>query len=254
MIARDTNLGDAMRKLVIAASALLGLISVGNAADMPVKAPRIAVAPAAFSWGGLYIGGHVGYGWGDKEWSDIYISGVLTRPGVVGTYDVKGPLGGGQIGYNWQSNWMVFGVELDASAANIKGDGNCTTFLCDSHINAVGTITGRLGASLGNNILIYAKGGAAWAREEHTMIVTVQGPDFSSTKTRWGWTIGGGLEYAFTSNWSGKIEYRFMDFGTEEHTFIVSGAPVQANIDQRISTVIVGLNYRFATAPIVARH
>src|SRR5688572_21956408 len=123
MIARDTNLGDAMRKLVIAASALLGLISVGNAADMPVKAPRIAVAPAAFSWGGLYIGGHVGYGWGDKEWSDIYISGVLTRPGVVGTYDVKGPLGGGQIGYNWQSNWMVFGVELDASAANIKGDG-----------------------------------------------------------------------------------------------------------------------------------
>src|SRR5262249_18591129 len=103
------------KKLLLASTVLAGMVaaSVAQAADLaPVyKAPpQPVVAPAM--WTGFYIGAHVGGGWGTKEWSEPFFGG---KPSVnLASFNVNGPLAGGQIGYNWQSGWVVFGVEADA--------------------------------------------------------------------------------------------------------------------------------------------
>ena len=155
-----------------------------------MKAP----VAAPFSWTGFYIGGHAGYGWGRKEWSDFHdpLNPTFNRAGPDAEYDVDGVLAGGQIGFNWQSGWTVFGIEADASWADIEGSG--TTFYdpplpggspfrgclamtdpCTSKIEALGTITARLGVAV-DRTLFFAKGGAAWVHEKHSAGAT--DPDF----------------------------------------------------------------------------
>src|SRR5262245_25850581 len=121
--------GDVMYKRLLATSALATVLIAGaaHAADLPTKAP-IRKAPIAvpFSWTGFYIGGHVGYGWGDKEWSDFFDPVTINNnrvPGPDTRYHVNGFLGGGQVGFNWQSGWTVFGFEADGSWASIDGSG-----------------------------------------------------------------------------------------------------------------------------------
>jgi outer membrane immunogenic protein len=263
-----------MRLLVASALATVMVAGAAQAADLPTKGP-VYKAPvgAPFSWTGFYIGAQVGGGWGRKEWSDSF-DPVLTNnnhtTGPDATYDVDGPLAGGLIGFNWQYGWTVFGVEADANWADIKGTGtndpgNITGPTsggcldqgpCTTKIDALGTITGRLGVAA-DRALFYAKGGAAWVREKHT--VGFHDPQFpndpfsnysgTTSQTRWGWTVGGGFEYAFANNWSAKIEYNYMDFGREQVTF--SFTPTQSfgtggNLEQTMHVVKGGLNYRFS--------
>jgi len=265
------------RLLVTSALASVMFVSVAQAADLPRKAPIMKAPVAApFSWTGFYIGGHVGGGWGDKKWSDWFdpINGSSTV-GPDASYHVSGVLGGGQIGYNWQSGWTVFGIEADASAASIKGSGNNDPFVfigpgvvaltgsgcldlngaCTTKIEALGTITARLGAAV-DRVLFYAKGGAAWEHEKHTVrafdLLAPNDPltNFTSTtsETRWGWTAGAGIEYAFTNNWSAKIEYNYLDFGKDQVAFTLpapTGFGVGGTLHQTLHVVKGGLNYRF---------
>ena len=242
-----------MKKTLLATSALAGVLVAGaaHAADLaPVyKAPPPVVAPVV-NWTGFYIGAHVGGGWGTSEWSAPSLGSELPI-GVGGpNYNVNGFLGGGQVGFNWQTGWVVFGVEADASAADIKGSGACLVFLtCSTKIDALGTITGRIGGTV-DHALLYVKGGGAWAHEKNSISEDVFST-ISSSKTRWGWTVGGGVEYAFTPNWSGKLEYNFIDLGKERLNFVGDSLDVR----QTIHTVKVGLNYRFNWgAPIAARY
>jgi len=221
------------RIAVLGTTALAAVMVVGaaQAADMPVKAPIYA---APFNWIGFYIGAHVGAGWSTKEWSEVGI--------VFANYNLNGFLGGGQIGYNWQSGWAVFGVEADASLADIKGsffEGGIS-----SKIDSLGTVTARFGGAV-DHALVYVKGGGAWAHDKHE----IEG--LSSSETIWGWTVGAGVEYAFAPNWSGKVEYNFLDFG--KHTFTFEPIPLQEDIRQTVHTVKFGINYRFG-GPMVARY
>jgi outer membrane immunogenic protein len=262
-----------MRKCLLGATALAAvmLASAAQAADLPRKAPVVkAPVVAPFSWTGFYIGGHVGYGWGRKEWSDFFdpqnpLNGV---PGPDADYDVDGFLAGGQIGYNWQSGWTVFGIEADASWADISGSGKNSPALpgnclqqdggCTSKIEAFGTITARLGVAV-DRALFYAKGGAAWVHEKHTTGSTTD-PQLqwsgTTSDTRWGWTIGGGIEYALSSNWSGKIEYNYLDFDKDEVRFTFSPPPgfgAAGTLHQTLHVVKAGVNYRFG-GPLVAKY
>jgi len=245
-----------------------------QAADLLTKAPVLkAPAGAPFSWTGFYIGGHAGGGWGDKKWSDWFDPiNEISTVAPDASYHVNGPLAGGQIGYNFQSGWTVFGVEADASWTGIKGHGNNDPFKfapplvpsgtgcldlqeCTSKIEALGTITARLGVAV-DRVLFYAKGGAAWVHEKHT--VRASDPtapndplfNFTSTtsQTRWGWTAGGGIEYGFTQNWSAKIEYNYLDFGKDEVAFTLpapTGFGVGGTLRQTLQVVKAGVNYRF---------
>jgi len=261
-----------MRLLVASALATVMVAGAAQAADiLPTKAPVLkAPAAAPFSWTGFYIGGHAGYGWGDKKWSDFFdpINPTDRTSGPDANYHVNGPLGGGQIGYNFQYGWTVFGIEADASAADIKGFGNNDPFTilgpsgfgcldlnggCTTKIDSLGTITGRLGVAV-DRVLLYAKGGGAWVHEKHTVrAFDTQLPNdpsvnFTSTtsQTRWGWTAGAGVEYALSNTWSAKLEYNYLDFGKDQVSFTLppGGFGVGGTLHQTMHVVKAGLNYR----------
>src|SRR5437867_4945502 len=149
-----------MMKRYLAAMLITAAVGTANAADMPTKAPMAPVYATPFNWTGFYIGAHVGAGWSTKEWSEEGL--------VLLNYNLNGFLGGGQLGYNWQSGWAVFGVEADASWTDIKGSGTCfVDFQCSSKIDALGTITARFGGAV-DRALVYVKGGGAWVHDKHT--------------------------------------------------------------------------------------
>jgi opacity protein-like surface antigen len=144
-----------------AAAALLGCASAASAADMPARMPTKApVAPVvvAYNWSGFYIGAHVGGVWGDKDWRDTI--------GPLGSHDVSGLLAGGQIGFNWQSGNWVFGIEAQASWTNADGRHDTPTTFFTTEVKWLGTIAGRIGWAR-DRLLLYVKGGAAFAHDEH---------------------------------------------------------------------------------------
>jgi outer membrane immunogenic protein len=266
-----------LRLQVTTALAVVMLASAAQAADLPRKAPVYKAPPVAvaFSWTGFYIGGHVGYGWGKTKLNNWFdpISG-FTYPGPDASYDTDGFLAGGQVGYNWQTGNIVLGIEADASWTDIKGSGSndplfagfptpagvrsCLDFegSCETKVQALGTITGRLGIAA-DRALFYAKGGAAWMNEKHTFRAsnpadpTDPFSNFSASreKTRWGWTVGAGIEYAFTGNWSAKIEYNYLDFGDEKIGFTFAPPNntfgLGASFEHTMHVVKGGINYRF---------
>lgn len=221
------------------------------------------------SWAGPYIGAHIGYGWGKNEWRDFIdpVNPPNVVPGPDADFSLRGVLGGGQIGYNWQFGSTVFGIEAAASAANINGTGdnapNPTLYPggclqqndCNTKIQAFGTLTARIGTVV-DRALVYAKGGAAWGVAKHS--TGASDPDFpndpyanysaSVDQTRWGWTIGAGIEYALAPGWSAKLEYNYIDLGKDQATFRYQpdqSFAARADSELSLHTVTLGVNYRF---------
>ena len=206
------------------------------------KAPPAGALPVTYDWTGFYVGGHVGYGWADKDWRDAFGLNVSNK--------ADGFLGGGQVGFNYQIGQFVLGVEGDFSWSGINGGhhrpaaivrrplGN--TFNTD--VNWVSTLTGRVGLAF-DRWLVYGKGGVAWANDNFsTNRLHASRAPTDVTDTRIGWTAGAGVEYAFAPAWSAKLEYNYMDFGNRA----VSFAPgTSTDIDQQIHAVKFGINYKF---------
>jgi outer membrane immunogenic protein len=207
-----------MKKFLLtgAALAVLAVTTPALAADMAVRGPVYKAPPAAplFNWTGFYLGGHVGYGWGD-----------------AGGVDTDGWFGGGQIGVNYQfaPNW-VWGVEADISGSGIDGGSSAASrFKTDMF----GTVRARLGYTV-DRVMFYGTGGLAWADSKATLV------GVSDSQTNLGWALGAGIEYAFAPNWTAKIEYIHADYGSDDYNI----APT-TNIDLTTDTVKFGVNYLF---------
>jgi outer membrane immunogenic protein len=216
-------------------------VQSGLAADIPARAGRVApvVAPAyaAFSWTGCYVGGNVGYGWAPTDWTPV--GSNATR-----SHDATGAVGGGQIGCDWQTSNIVFGVEGMFDWSGLSGSSSPSGVNLQTDVNWLATVTGRVGLAV-DRALFYVKGGAAWVNEDfgfRLLGVNFRGND----ATQSGWTVGGGVEYSFAPNWSAKLEYNFIDLGGDTPRFCVGGAcGTVFNVDQNVHLVTVGLNYRF---------
>jgi outer membrane immunogenic protein len=200
-------------------------------------------------------------------------------PVADGSHEVSGFLAGGQIGFNWQAGNWVFGIEGQASWTNAddshsSGALGVTCFpgggilgpiggtTCATEMNWLGSVAGRIGYAF-NNVLLYAKGGFAFADEEFRVVDTPTGGNIvnavSSEDIRTGWMVGAGLEYAFTPNWSFKVEYNYMAFGADAVTLIdpifAPALNLSKEIDQQLHVVKAGINYRLNWgAPVVARY
>jgi outer membrane immunogenic protein len=291
-----------MKKRFVAGVAVAALVAApAMAAELPIYAPLYSAPPPvlAFSWTSCYLGGHIGGSWVDKKFGQFVDTAVPSTFGAPTSFAISdistdlgstGFLAGGQVGCNFQfaRNWVI-GVEADASWANPQGGGGSsqqtefgtlfgvlpgiTTTVSSSgfasaRTDFIATATGRLGYTFGRlgQGMVYAKGGAAWARDKYqfsgqvsttacgvvqiacvfTNPTVITPFNFAASETRLGWTVGAGVEWAFWDAWSVKLEYDFLDFGSRTVTFNdpVLG-PANVNVSQRISEVKLGVNYRF---------
>lgn len=208
-----------MRSLVLGVL-LAGMGLSANAADLSVKGQPGYVA-RNFDWTGAYVGADGGYGF-------------TSTNGL----DMKGGFVGGQVGYNLQSGPMVYGIEGDFHWADISQSvGVAGIASAEAKIQAFGTLRGRIGVAF-DQVLIYGTGGGAFANNKLT--ATLFGASASDTQWHPGWTAGGGVEVAFNRNWSGKVEYLFARFTSEDY---FNGLISTGDVD--LSTVKAGINYRF---------
>ncbi len=260
-----------MKKILFGTASVLALTagSAVSAADLAptYKASPAVEAPMPWTWTGFYIGADLGAGMGTKE-----LFHVATSPADIaasGTSDgsgsVIGFLGGAQAGYNYQINWVVVGVEGDFSWSDVSGSFACfsgpgsVSFVshnsCTANAPWLASLTGRIGGTV-DRALLYVKGGAAWVHDDYSERLGCDGFTTSTgSETRTGWTVGCGIEYAFTRNLSGKIEFDYMDFGTRTVTFAGPVDTFGEDIREKIQTVKAGLNYKFDWgAPVVARY
>jgi len=185
------------------------------AADLPVKAPIYTKAPAAtpyYNWSGFYLGGHFGYIWGRTS---VEEGGVETEHNA----STDGAIGGVLVGYNWQSGAFVYGIEGDIGWTDAHGVGVTPTITITTpntyDLNWTTHARGRLGYAA-NDWLFYVAGGFALAdltfHEGTSIDVPVTGGKY------YGWSIGGGVEHAFTRNVVGRVEYFYDDFGHKDYT------------------------------------
>lgn len=239
--------------LVTASIVALGAAVPAFAADLPArtytKAPPMVMA--AYDWSGFYAGLNGGGGWAHTCWN--VVAGLSE-----GCHDANGGTVGGQIGYRWQTGPIVFGVEAQGNWADISGDNVSQVFAADRNhtkIDAFGLFTGQVGYSW-NNVLLYAKGGAAVADDKYTVFGIPSGLALATgSEDRWGGVIGVGFEYGFAPNWSAGLEYDHIFLGTNGNNLITpAGALFNAeNIRQDVDLFTARINYRFG-GPIVAKY
>ena len=252
-----------MKMQLIGASVLAALMgSTALAADLPAPMSMPAMpapAPTAYDWTGFYLGLHGGYAWGE---SDVELSEEVLGDIGETSIDLEGWLAGVQGGFNYQMGHFVVGIEADASWSDIDGSssedgdiGGPVTYNSDLELEWLATVRLRGGFAI-DRALIYGTGGVAFAQMNYDYDITpVAGPpalisgDIEENMT--GWTIGGGVEYAATQNFTVKLEYLYTDLGDfDDSTTIAAGGPIPAGTysidgDVDFHTVKLGVNYKF---------
>lgn len=230
-----------MRRLILMACAgalAAAMVSPSLAADLPRPGPsyKAPIYVAPFSWSGFYVGINGGYGWDKSTWSSP----------AIGTADIKakGWLAGVTAGYNLQTGVFVFGLEGDFDYAAIKGSTNTGIGICDGATGCetkntwLATGRGRIGYAW-DRFLPFITGGAAYGGIK----MTPRPGTTSETKSRLGWTFGGGVEYAFMGAWTAKVEYLYVDLGKAVCSAATCG--VDTDVTYKTNLVRVGFNSRF---------
>jgi outer membrane immunogenic protein len=216
-----------MKKILLASVALFGFAGAASAADLPMRAappaPVIAAAPI-FTWTGFYVGVNAGFGWSNDDFDAVDFADEDDDGGFVG---------GAQVGYNYQIGSFVVGLEGDIQYADFGGelsfdvdddeDIDEDDFVFDRG-DWFGTVRARAGVAFGQ-ALIYGTGGFAFADDAT------------------GWTVGGGLEYAFTNNLSAKIEGLYVNLDHGDDDFDIDDFDGETDF----GVIRAGLNFRFGT-------
>jgi outer membrane immunogenic protein len=226
-----------MKRFLLAGVALAALTGTVSAADLPrrvetyTKAPAY-VEPAAYNWTGWYVGINGGGAIGRSSYSGTP---------STGSFDVSGGLGGLTMGYNWQAANIVYGIEGDIDYADIRGSAACGASSCQTTNEWLGTLRGRIGyTGFGSgNVMPYITGGLA-VGDVHARVPGIGG----RTETQTGYTVGGGIEYALSQNWTAKAEYLFVDLGKFDCGIACGGIPPD-RVDFQSHIVRAGINYKF---------
>jgi outer membrane immunogenic protein len=252
--------------LTAAVSSLLS-VTAASAADLAAKPDTKAPAPvvAVYNWTGLYVGANGGGGWSHKCWTLTDFIGPVLPNQSAGCHDATGATAGGQIGYRWQTSNWVFGVEAQGNWANFRGSNVNLSPLGGGSTNATkidsfGLFTGQVGYAL-NSVLLYVKGGAAVVSDKYNIQAPVTGINlWEGRETRWGATVGAGVEFGFAPNWSVALEYDHIFLGTQSVRLDTLpafgiGGPLTSifRIGQDVDLVTARVNYRFG-GPVVARY
>lgn len=229
-----------MKKLLLASTLLCAVTGSALAADAIVyqdPAPMMEAAPLAFAWTGAYVGGQIGYLWGDGDFDSL---------GGDATIEPDGWLAGLYAGYNYQmDNNIVLGADADfawsgADDSSTTSDAIGPTGTVDTEMKWEGALRARLGYSV-DRFLPYIAGGVAFGKMK-TSVYDVAGDSVGSdSDTNVGWTLGVGLDYAITDQIIARAEYRYTDLGSFDGTIGGFGT----DTDYQTNDVRLGVAYKF---------
>lgn len=233
-----------MRSSVVLAVAVFAVAGVNatsvEAADLygSVKDTYVPeyVPPPVFRWTGFYVGLQTGYVWGNADH-------VFSDPNPGGSSDPDGWIGGGHMGFNWQSGQWVFGVEADIEGGNVDGSYGGPLTAAAFELNWQGSLRGRLGLAA-DRTLFYVTAGWAFADADIAGFSNI-GPNataFSDTLN--GWTLGGGIEQAVTNNFTVRLEYRYTDFGSASGRLLPDNVDIMKT-DLDTHAIRVGASWKF---------
>lgn len=275
------------RHFGVIAAALVSLAATGGAlaADLAVKAPAARIASGC-TWCGFYVGGNAGYAWGRDSQTSVFTAPAPGDPADVAAISAAGSprlkangfTGGLQAGYNWQSGAVLFGVEADFNAFNLRGNTSSTQpFPSTLPGGAVGpptafftaassassdwlfTARNRIGWA-SDNLLIYGTGGLAIANVKINQTINIllgSTENVSANATQVGWTAGIGAEYMVSRDWSVKGEWLYVDLGklSATGTLTPAFAGITYNTTAHLTANIarLGVNYHF-NGPVVAKY
>jgi outer membrane immunogenic protein len=218
---------------------------------------------SSFSWDGGYAGLNMGISV-DRLKSAFSVTDVATDLSASRSHkgdDVKF-LGGVQVGYNFAFDKVIAGIETDFQYAEIKNHAK-ETYVTDfgeggyhvtNKVDWFGTLRARLGYAPAESVLLYATGGLAYGQvKTGYSYESVVGDDVidvsgSRSKTKLGYTLGSGAEYALSSNWTLKGEYLWTDLGKTKISYAdadVTGIDADLVTKARFSTIRAGINYKF---------
>jgi len=228
-----------MRRVLLSTMTTVALLAAtalpAIAADLPLRMPVKAappVAPVTFNWTGFYVGINAG--------GDFGISSFNFPAMPTGQIRTSGFIGGGTAGYNYQIGSWVFGAEGDIDGSTTSGSVRCLGggVICQTRNDWLGTARGRVGYAI-DRFLPYLTGGLAVGDIKAT------DPPFAGvTKTKAGWTVGGGVEVAVIGNVSAKVEYLHVDLGNVD-CGMACGGGATTPVKFQEEVVRGGVNYRF---------
>ncbi|QIG47076.1 porin family protein [Nordella sp. HKS 07] len=249
------------RTFLLAGAASALMICSAQAADI--------VEPTYYDWTGGYLGLQGGYAWGENDVGFSDLAGAVPNPPVFegidgddvvmlegddGKIDLEGWIGGAHAGYNVQMDSFVFGLEGDIEFAGMDGDTDLFFSETDpgpigevkQEIDWLGSLRLRLGYAMDRS-LIYLTGGLAAGGVDSEVRLLAPSVHESESDTAWGWTLGGGFEYAFTDELSGNIEYRYTDLESTEVSVDQAdfGFSGKTKFDNNFNAVRVGLSWHF---------
>jgi len=253
----------------VRASAALAVILAGPAvaADLPLKS-EVPIVPR-FSWTGCYLGGHIGGGTGSKAITDPVqlvqdtLNGSPITTGITTvTTSPTGAVIGGEIGcdYQFASN-AVIGIEGTASGTTMRGSANVglpagipgDLALVQANNDFLASVTGRIGYAF-DTVLLFGRGGFAVAGDKYT----VSGGDFAGlgpftfqgADNRYGWIVGGGVDWAFAPHWSMNVEYDYYHFGSGgiSMTDQFTGLTGIVDVKQTVQVIKVGFNFHIGAS------
>jgi outer membrane immunogenic protein len=255
-----------LKRRLLAGVGLVSLMAAGSASAADL-APVLKAPPApVWSWSGLYLGAHAGYGWGHDPFTDTFFAGKAPLLGI----NSKGGVWGFHAGANWQEGAVVGGIEIDISGTRIKGISSVTSSQTIDTTTATTTATqtdkfdwlgsarARLGYLVVPNVLVYGTGGLAWTRfvqtQDSTVLVTDPTPPpmtltiaatQSTPSWRFGFAVGAGVEARlWDTNWLGRVEYLHYDFG-DSGNFASTDGPGFTSGRLTVDVVRAGLSYKF---------
>lgn len=228
-----------MKRLLVGCAALAAAFcSPASAADLtPIYKAPPAPAAAAYNWSGLYGGVNAGYSFGDSSLNSTTFGAANST-----TWSPDSFVGGAQLGYNFQSGSLVYGLEADiawrnaTAAASFLNPNGLDRSTFNDQQGWIGTLRPRVGFAV-NNWLFYGTGGLAVGSVKHDYTearpsVAGASRTVSDSDTRAGWTAGAGVEYGSSDRWSLGLEYLYSDLGKStlnQPSQVISGVAFPAS-------------------------
>jgi outer membrane immunogenic protein len=238
-----------MRHLLLTVAAVLASVAAGSAiaADLPSRnAPPPMLSPApVYNWSGFYVGGNAGVGWANG--GNVTVHDPVLGSKSINVSSHSGFIGGGQIGYNFQAGEFVYGLETDIQWADVGSKVNWGPYgrlgvSTGGSGGYFGTLRGRAGYAI-DRTLLYLTGGLAYGGLNSSPLTGNAGSNV-------GYALGGGVEYAFTQNWTAKLEALYINLsnGNAKTIYVTNGGlvyPISASNGNGGGVVRVGVNYKF---------